>query len=165
MVAFLKVEIATNLVLGTQRGGSIPPAPPGWRFVERTDAEMAEFHALEKQASNERRKAVITEIGGVVELAPDTRPFIDATVDKTEIDADGVDTAILTVRVLKPDGTPNTGFNGTVRAVIFGAFYVKFEFTAGVATKNLKTTQSGIYPMGSTNDYRLKSPLTISAYA
>ena len=165
MAVFLKVNDATNQITGYQRSKSAIAPAVGARHVERTEVQMDEYFALRQQAADEQRNAYITEANGDLTLAPDTRPFINVTADKAEIDADGIDAVTLTVRLLNADGSPKTSFNGTVKAEIFGLFRVRFVFVSGVATKALRTTQSGIYVLQSTDDYRLKTDVMVEAFA
>ena len=163
MVSFLKVEVSTNKIVGTQRGPELIVAPVGRRHIERTDAEMDTYHALYNEMRVDGRSSALVEIAGIVSIEADTRPYVDVSVDKTEIDADGVDIVTLTVQILAPDGTPTTAFNGNFKALLFGEFWVRLNFTNGVAVKPLSTVRSGVYELKSTNDYKVKTSVVVEA--
>lgn len=161
MPAFLRIE--NGAVVGYASGARLTEKDG---LVPATRELLVELRALEAQLSQSGRSALTARVqyaDGVLSLPPDTRPYLRITSDKAEIEADGVDTATITFEVLRQSGSVNTGFSATHTFTMYGRI-LRLRFTAGVATKPFRTTQSGVYSLNSTDDYRLESPFSLLAY-
>lgn len=175
MVSWFTVLKSTNQIIGNASAPNAtePPTETTSRYFPEIDAtHMAALSDIRVAlAGDGRETTVLWDDVAKEPIAPtDTRPYVDVTADKTEIDADGVDEAIITFTVLRPDGTPNTTFTATRRFKtppgILGDRQrnIRLSFTNGVATKSLKTTKSGDYTVKSNYLFKVKTPVTVSAY-
>lgn len=91
-----------------------------------------------------------TTITGIVFTEYDTRQYIGVITDKTIIDPDGIDTAVLTITVYENDGVSvDTKFNSTVNFQMLmptgGYQTVQISFNKGIATYDFTTTVSGTW--------------------
>jgi len=159
MPTFLQVE--NGEVLGYVTGAKVQASA---KLVEADDALMTEYRTLEKQLLDAEQPGRVLYNNGRFSLPVDGRPRLSATSDKATIAADGVDTATITISVLRADGTVNTGFTA-VRMFEFrsGRFW-RLSFQNGVATKTFATRTSGRFSIETTPEYRLREPLHIIAY-
>lgn len=94
-------------------------------------------------------------------------PLIDPNGDGVEtidwISSDGEDQAIITVEMLGPKGQVVTFFNGRRVVNFFNGRLRLLEYVNGVATTYFKTTESGLYTLKNSPDYRLEGELGILA--
>ena len=156
----------TGRLLGWTIGpGALPNNTANRQYIEATPTRESAVNARTAQAKSEERDAVILydSVADVFSLAPDSRPFFRVTTDKTQIAADGIDTATVTVTSLLPDATTNTSLNGPVILSTQSGRRFLLNFVDGVAVKQFKTTQSGEFDVTSTNEYKLEAPMAIVA--
>lgn len=175
MKQWFRVRIPADTIKGWHRSprATVLPTPrPGEAFFEVTDADIELFGNLQSQASNDGRDDGVLYNGGTLVLPTDNRFFVDITVDlahrvggdehKGEVDADGVDTAVISFSRLLPDESVDTAFNATRQGELLGRV-LRLAFTSGVATKNYRTRTSGIIEISSDTRFRMKAPFAITS--
>ena len=92
-----------------------------------------------------------------IDWTPETsKRWLKVSCDKTEIENDGVEVAVITLEAWKADLSGiDTNLNGTILMPIvtpFGARSVKVAVTNGVMVKNFKTDKSGSWNFPLVND-------------
>jgi hypothetical protein len=146
-----------NRVLGwTRSGGATPTDTDEINYVDQQfDAAYALYNQLENEMLTEGRDVEIYLQGGTFVKAAETRPLVAISADKTIVDADGIDSVTLTVTRLD-----NPTFSGNPRAQ-FGDKYLRFDFSNGVATKQVRSRVSGTLIFQSNARFRVEDPITI----
>jgi hypothetical protein len=164
MKQWLIINSADNKVTGWQRthADEIPGTPSGCYTLDCDDAKMAEYFSLEAEARQQGRIPVILEDGGMLSLEEDNRPYFSVTANKLEAVADNVDFITFTMTALNSNGSV-MDFTGSLKFTFNMKLY-KLNFVNGVATYNGKFIQSGRFTIASSNDYKVKEPLTVEAY-
>jgi hypothetical protein len=100
----------------------------------------------------------VNVITGLDFYAEDTKRWIRLTSNKTRAAADGVDSIVITINVMKADQSSiDTTYNGTI---VFNVqtdvnTLIECVFVAGVCTKTLKTTNSRLYYIPTQNTKRV----------
>jgi hypothetical protein len=108
-------------------------------------------------------------VTGISFASEDAKKWIQSSIDKTFILADGVEEAIINITILTANksGT-DTSFNGNLDINIgtpTGGNKYRFYFYNGVASRSLKTTNAGKFtiPAGRMTDYRIDNTVTLEA--
>jgi hypothetical protein len=178
-------DLATGKVMGLQtaRQAVVDTAVPADTFFVLLNA--TQFAAAREKLREVREdgrgdsvtynpptggEKIVTFNNADLNVPADTRPCFATQVDKTEIDADGVDQAVIDfARVVGPaqPTTVVTGYNGTIKIRVNhdggASRLLKLVFSNGTCQKIFKTTRSGIYTYDSRSDVRWLSKVTIEA--
>lgn len=154
-----------NKIVGWQVGRE---APEGNVVV--TEADREAYRQAKATLQSDGRQEQPEWDGTQVVIPPDTRPVIrvtspaevDADLGVAVIDADGVDTAVITITKLNDQGNRQASFNRVVR-IMLGGRLVKLDFVNGVATKNFKSNSYKELEIRSNPRFKVETPFVIVA--
>lgn len=158
------VRKSDRRIKGWQRSGKAvtPPADTAdLEYIVATDADLAQYGDLQRQAIDDGRSSQVNHVGGVLQLPADTRPLFRVEVDRTEVDISLAETVALTITRINPDGTTITGFNASVRYEILDKI-LKFVFVNGVVSRTFAPKDSGEVLFQSTPKFKLEGPVTVT---
>jgi hypothetical protein len=165
---WLTVDKATGNIKGessSSKATAPPPSDADNDYVEATDEQVEQYHALRREQRQQGRRRGPRWDGSTIALRPETRPRFKAEASSLELDADGVDAITITVSKMQGPNVDTT-FSGTERWRS-GHFFgrpVRLIFTNGVATWTFKTKEPGQHGARSGHEYRLIDPLTVEAW-
>lgn len=134
-------------------------------YIEATDLQRQQLRAAyEAMAATSQPGRPTYAADGTIGVPVDARPVLSMVANKTEFAADGVDSCTVTVSLLRANGSVNTAFNGSRTFRLVSGDYWRLNFSAGVATKTLRTTVSQRIEQRSVDEFRLVEPLVVIAY-
>jgi hypothetical protein len=156
-MSWFTIRKSDDRVLGWVRSSGATPADTAeLRYIsQQFDQALALYNQLENEMLAEGREVEIFLQDATFVKAAETRPLVSIEANKTIVDADGVDSVILTVTRLD-----NPTFSGNPR-VQFGDKYLRFDFTNGVATKTVRSRTSGILTFANNPRFRVQDPISI----
>lgn len=149
-----------NEITAYQTGGtSIPPDGGGKRYVSVSDDEVASWRSAQQTMTASGRSGcpLWDGVNRLVVIPPDLRPVYNIISDNVMMDVSDQTPTTLTVSC-----TSDPSYTGSV---IFdmGSRRIQVNLVNGTGVKQVYSSESGVWGIVSTNNYRLENPVQLEA--
>lgn len=153
---WFEIDPATSTIKAWTRSSGADALPSDTAkscFVEADDALVAQYEALVSQAVGDGRDTSLKLVDGVPALPADPRPACEASIAPVEASAGDLVSIALTADDSKFSGRVVHDFAGRL---------LGFDFSGGVATKQLTMPTSGRFRFASSSALKIKTAVDIT---
>jgi len=160
------LQLSGSDIIGWQSSSGVPAGN-----VEVTAEIVAQYRDAVVSLGAERRSDRPQWVNGSVVIPPDNRPLFrltcnrapDAQLGVPVLEADGVDSVMVTLAKMLDADTVDESFSGPLILSTSSGRTWRFVFAGGVATKRFRTQVSGSFDVESSPAFRLVASFRLVA--